>query len=166
MFVLSQIKEKRIKQFKYLCEGFTEVELTPEFKEILMDLTDIGDFMALNSYIRKEKQYMTPNFESIQIPLEVFFSMSLTDRENHLNKSKKCKQKSYYSFSCQHDYFENLLMKFIDDKRKSQCHSGFSFGYCLKNLVPFIIGDDQDKQNLWRKLIRSYLIREEPGNYY
>lgn len=157
-FVLSHIKQQRQSMFEYLCEDFTDDELTPELKENLMDLTNIGDLMALNRFIPKDRMYMEYIFESIQIPLEMFLSLSLVERQTHIENSRKYRKRYYNSFGSQHNYFQDLYTNSIDNKRKSKSHSGFSFGYCLKNLMPFITGDEQDKQNLWRTLLRSYLV--------
>lgn len=166
-YVLLQIKHLRITKFNKIIKN---IELQPNIRYIsdlekssIWDLTDIGDFIAFNNEYKKVR---TDNIDyhimSIALPLERFYSLTLPEQEQHIQKAKKHKPKYSWQNS-QRDYFEKQYMDYLDYKG---LHSGSTFGYCVGNVSKYIMGTKEEQLEQWISFIKAYIIirNEEYSN--
>lgn len=162
---LNKLRDDKINTMcNYIKSLKSNKTILDNIKPIIKNLTEIGDFSALyRESININNSYgynMESMFESMQNGLNAFYSISLTEQEKH--KQNALAYFSKYKFENDDPpkyYFQNLYSSIIDNNRRQDIHSGFSFGYCNIHVVGLIMKPKNEKLELWCKLINSYVIK-------
>jgi len=165
LFEIKKIREARLKTIKEHIKVLNS-SLKDSDTEIFLNLTDVGDYNGLNrecmEFDKSPLSIVRIAFQSIQNGLEAFYSLSLTEREKLRTKATNYKLDHKYGLFGNDpatEFFSNEYMYIIDNNMKTHCHSGFSFGYCLKIVVLMIMEDESKKLSLWAQNINSYLCK-------
>jgi hypothetical protein len=174
IYVLTAIREKRNARFNKLKEyiqlNTKDIDLYDINYDNLLNLTDFEDYSALHNErnlnienIQNNYYPMSSIFQSIQNGLEAFYSLSLTDREKLRTKAREFQFQNkfgsgLFGHNPETEFFSHEYSNIIDDNRKSGCHSGFSFGYCLREIVYLIMNNKDEKEKLWMSHIVNYYI--------
>lgn len=103
-----------------------------------------------NKTMRNDMNY---NMMSIALPLERFFSLTLSEQEQHIQTAKTHKPKYIWQHK-QNEYFTDQFRLYID---YNDWHSGTSYGYCVGNVSKYIMGTKQEKLEQWSLLIKAYI---------
>ena len=132
--------------------------LSNEEKEIISDLTEIGDVKKIFKIMTDIKlgNSMCYIFDSIQYSLEKYFCLSLNQRDEFIKNAQNYKD-------C--DNFRNPLISYFSKQYNyivdaHELHSGASYGYCIRNLYKFATSNVEEKTDHWCKLIESYILNK------
>ena len=172
---MKELTKSRNDKVHTMCEFIQTLmpykNITEDMKIIIKNLTEVGDFSALNrelndinTSINDSGYNMKSIFESIQNGLDTFYSLSLIEQNNHKEKAlvyvPRFQSETAFE-NPQKQYFENLYSSIIDNNRKQGIHSGFSFGYCNVHVVGLIMKSKNEKLELWCRLINTYLFKND-----
>ena len=127
-----------------------------EFYSNFIDLNDLNVFIRLLR-IKAGDEFYTYIFKCIIDFLEHFNSLKYNEKQEIRDKILQGGIYDQYVLEYR-ERMSDLLStkkyaKIIDPEDN---HSGFSFGWCLSNLMPMVFGSHEQKVDHWIKLIRGH----------